>query len=89
MNMPYYPSIHLYRALVRAARALPFAYLRKKTLYNIRDAFELYKYERDAKLVDELIEMGWKDVEILLAWKHMDNETMSMVFRRSALSKQS
>ena len=43
--------------------------------YNIREMFEVHRYEADAQKIDQLVSVGWKNVETLKKLSKWDSET--------------
>jgi hypothetical protein len=74
-------TLHLYRALLREANKFPVVTLRAKLRHNIRDFFELYRYETDINYIRQLLSDGERDLALLKSFDQLDTATLERLFK--------
>ena len=76
-------SLHLYRELIRAVLEFPVERLRPKIRFNVSEAFQLQRMERDAKRLDELQVQADRAIRLLRAMSKLDQPTLESLFSRA------
>jgi len=96
--VPYPPTLHFYRAALRATRLTPpnlegglapqLGHLQRKLRYNIRDGISIYRHERDIDAITDLIHGGEQDIAMIQAWKTVDPFWLERIFKKPTPKKQ-
>jgi hypothetical protein len=73
--------LSLYRAALRVCHVFPVPSLRRKLKYNVRDLFDLYRYETQPKQIDILVNNGKADLEFLASFKQLNDTTLKRLFK--------
>ena len=76
-------SLRLYRSLVRAVVAFPVERLRAKLRFNISEAFQLQRTERDPERLAQLYAHGDTALRLLRATTRLDQRALEMLFSRA------
>ncbi|KAI9291424.1 hypothetical protein K502DRAFT_326286 [Neoconidiobolus thromboides FSU 785] len=76
-------SIHLYRKALREVSQFPIPNYKNKLQYNVRELFELYRYERGQSKLESLWKNAEHDIEFLAVWKHLKEEDLKLLFKKN------
>ncbi|KAI9146436.1 hypothetical protein BKA69DRAFT_1044673 [Paraphysoderma sedebokerense] len=84
--MPHQPSLQLFKHALRTVSKFPVPPLRSKLRYNVRDLFETYRNEVRPAKINQLIQDGYKDVEVIGAFQHLPREQLGKLFKNYKLA---
>ncbi|KAJ1911252.1 hypothetical protein IWQ60_000574 [Tieghemiomyces parasiticus] len=78
---PNQATLTLFRTAIRVVRQFPILSLRNKTLYNVRDAINIYRYESDPHRIAQLVRTGYEDLQWLSEWRQLPPETLQKLVK--------
>eukprot|EP00275_Glaucocystis_incrassata_P000347 EC118876.1.p1 GENE.EC118876.1~~EC118876.1.p1 ORF type:complete len:100 (+),score=7.68 EC118876.1:132-431(+) len=79
--------LRLYKDLLRSAQGFRYERPRSKTIYNIREVFQIYKSKEDPDVVTGLIERGKHDLRVLQLLARLDQDISELIFTDEVLKQ--
>jgi hypothetical protein len=75
--------LQFYRECIRTCETFPVEHLRRKLSYNIRDLFDMHRYETDLHRIQDYIVHGRQQLNMLHTISRWDKTLLQRLFKVS------